>query len=83
MRNEAGDVLGQVMTRPIREPGEPIEFRVPLNDGSNLSFSSRGASAGPAKDRPGDAGSRARRVAVDPWHRGRGRGNGSTPSSAG
>ena len=36
VRNEAGDVLGQVMTRPIREPGQPTEFRVPMNDGSNL-----------------------------------------------
>jgi two-component system, OmpR family, sensor kinase len=36
VRNEAGDVMGQVMTRPIREPGQPVEFRVPMNDGSNL-----------------------------------------------
>ena len=36
VRNEAGDVLGQVMTRPIREPGQPTEFRVTMNDGSNL-----------------------------------------------
>jgi two-component system, OmpR family, sensor kinase len=36
VRNEAGEVLGQVMTRPIREPGQPTEFRVPMNDGSNL-----------------------------------------------
>ena len=36
VRNEAGDVLGQVMTRPIREPGQPTEFRVPMNDGSSL-----------------------------------------------
>jgi two-component system, OmpR family, sensor kinase len=36
VRNESGDILGQVMTRPIREPGQPIEFQVPMKDGSVL-----------------------------------------------
>jgi len=36
VRNEAGDLLGQVRTRPIREPGQGTEFRVPMNDGSTL-----------------------------------------------
>ena len=36
IRNEAGDVLGQVMTRPTRVPGEGDEFLVAMNDGRNL-----------------------------------------------
>ena len=36
VRNEAGEILGQVKTRPIREPGQGTEFRVAMNDGSNL-----------------------------------------------
>jgi two-component system, OmpR family, sensor kinase len=36
IRNEAGDVLGQAMTRPIREPGQPTEFQVTMKDGSVL-----------------------------------------------
>jgi signal transduction histidine kinase len=36
IRNVAGDVLGQVRTRPIREPGQPTEFQVTMNDGSVL-----------------------------------------------
>jgi two-component system, OmpR family, sensor kinase len=36
VRNADGDVLGQAMTRPIREPGQPTEFQVPMKDGSTL-----------------------------------------------
>ena len=36
IRNVDGDVLGQAMTRPIREPGQPTEYQVPMNDGSVL-----------------------------------------------
>ncbi|MDB5875117.1 MAG: putative histidine kinase, classic [Ramlibacter sp.] len=36
IRNEAGDVLGQVKTRPTREPGQGAEFQVAMNDGSTL-----------------------------------------------
>ena len=36
IRNEAGDVLGQVKTRPVRVPGQGIEFQVAMNDGSTL-----------------------------------------------
>jgi two-component system, OmpR family, sensor kinase len=36
IRNEAGDILGQTRTRPIREPGQPTEYQVTLNDGSVL-----------------------------------------------
>ncbi len=36
VRNEAGQILGQVKTRPVRIPGEGLEFQVTMNDGSNL-----------------------------------------------
>ena len=36
IRNEGGDVLGQVRTRPIREPGQGTEYQVAMNDGSTL-----------------------------------------------
>jgi two-component system OmpR family sensor kinase len=36
IRNEAGEILGQVMTRPVRVPGEGYEFQVAMNDGRNL-----------------------------------------------
>jgi two-component system, OmpR family, sensor kinase len=34
IRNLGGDVLGQVRTRPTREPGQGTEFQVTMNDGS-------------------------------------------------
>jgi two-component system, OmpR family, sensor kinase len=36
IRNEAGEILGQVKTRPVRIPGQGIEFQVGMNDGSTL-----------------------------------------------
>ncbi|HKB53575.1 MAG TPA: histidine kinase dimerization/phospho-acceptor domain-containing protein, partial [Ramlibacter sp.] len=36
IRSEAGDILGQVRTRPSRDPTQGIEFQVPMNDGSAL-----------------------------------------------
>nr|WP_231402798.1 ATP-binding protein [Caenimonas aquaedulcis] len=36
IRNEAGDVLGQVKTRPVRMPGQGVEFQVAMNDGRTL-----------------------------------------------
>ena len=33
IRNEAGDVLGQVKARPVRTPGIGLEFQVQMNDG--------------------------------------------------
>lgn len=36
IRNEAGDVLGQTKTRPIRIPGQGVEFEVGMKDGSTL-----------------------------------------------
>ncbi|MGY8904804.1 MAG: ATP-binding protein [Burkholderiales bacterium] len=34
--NDAGDVLGEAQVRPVRVPGEGIEFSVPMKDGSSL-----------------------------------------------
>ncbi|MFM9880539.1 MAG: ATP-binding protein [Burkholderiaceae bacterium] len=34
--NEAGEVLGQSLVRPVRIPGQGVEFTVPLKDGSAL-----------------------------------------------
>jgi len=36
VRNEAGDVVGQAPSRPVRVPGQGLEFNVTLNDGQNL-----------------------------------------------
>ncbi|MEO7390834.1 MAG: ATP-binding protein [Ramlibacter sp.] len=36
IRNEAGDVIGQVKSRPVRVPGQGLEFQVAMNDGSTL-----------------------------------------------
>ena len=36
IRNEAGDVLGQTRQRPVRVPGQGVEFQVVMNDGSTL-----------------------------------------------
>ena len=51
IRNEAGDVLGQDMTRPTRDPGQRTEFQVDMNDGSTLilQFPRRERRAGEAR----------------------------------
>jgi signal transduction histidine kinase len=36
VRNEAGDVLGRATARPVRIPGQGLEFRVVLEDGQAL-----------------------------------------------
>ena len=36
IRNAAGEVLGQVKTRPVRVPGQGVEFVVQMNDGQVL-----------------------------------------------
>ncbi|ROZ62941.1 HAMP domain-containing sensor histidine kinase [Ramlibacter sp. WS9] len=36
IRNEAGDVLGQDKTRPVRDPTRGLEFQVEMKDGSTL-----------------------------------------------
>jgi len=36
IRNEAGDVLGQDKTRPVRDPIRGLEFQVEMKDGSTL-----------------------------------------------
>ena len=69
VRNEDGDVLGQVMTRPIREPGQPTEFRVPMNDGSSLilQFPRRERRRRRRPARAALVGSRARRACCGSW----------------
>jgi two-component system OmpR family sensor kinase len=37
IRNEAGDVIGQSMVRPVRTPGQGVEFEVPMKDGKTVS----------------------------------------------
>ena len=36
IRNEAGEILGQTRQRPVRVPGQGVEFQVVMNDGSTL-----------------------------------------------
>jgi two-component system, OmpR family, sensor kinase len=36
IRNTDGEVLGQVKTRPVRVPGQGIEFQVAMKDGSTM-----------------------------------------------
>ena len=36
IRNQAGDILGQLRTRQAWVPGQGLEFEVPMADGSNL-----------------------------------------------
>jgi signal transduction histidine kinase len=36
IRNEAGEILGQALARPVRVPGQGVEFQVTMNDGSAL-----------------------------------------------
>jgi signal transduction histidine kinase len=50
IRNENGDVLGQTKQRPVRVPGQGVEFQVVMNDGSTLvvAFPPRGRPQGEA-----------------------------------
>ncbi|HEY8708930.1 MAG TPA: two-component sensor histidine kinase, partial [Burkholderiaceae bacterium] len=56
IRNEAGDVLGRAMQRPVRVPGMGVEFPVVMNDGSTLVVQipprSRRPGEGPPPPRP-------------------------------
>jgi two-component system, OmpR family, sensor kinase len=36
LRNEAGDIIGQTMSRPVRVPGQGVEFNVGMKDGSTV-----------------------------------------------
>lgn len=59
IRNEAGDILGQLRTRQAWVPGQGLEFEVPMADGSNLIVQL------PARQRrPGDGPTRRA------WYRG-------------
>jgi signal transduction histidine kinase len=54
IRNESDEILGQVRTRPVRVPGQGVEFEVAMKDGSTLvvqlPYRARAAGDGP---RPG------------------------------
>jgi signal transduction histidine kinase len=59
VRNEAGEIVGQVKSRPMRVPGQGLDIVVNMNDGSNLLLQFP-----PRPRRPGE-GPLAR-----PWFRG-------------
>jgi two-component system OmpR family sensor kinase len=61
IRNEAGDVLGQTRQRPVRVPGQGVEFQVVMNDGGTLVVQI------PPRPRPQGEGAPSR-----PWFRGQG-----------
>lgn len=54
IRNLSGDVLGQVRTRPTRDPEQGTEFQVAMNDGSSVvvQFPPRPRRPGEALSRP-------------------------------
>jgi two-component system, OmpR family, sensor kinase len=53
IRNEAGDILGQVKTRPLRIPGQGLEFQVEMNDGKTLVVQLPPRPRGPGEGPPG------------------------------
>ncbi len=59
VRNEAGLVVGQALARPVRVPGQGVEFQVAMNDGSSLFVQ-----IPPRPRRPGEP------PPVRPWIRG-------------
>ncbi len=61
IRNEEGDVLGQVKTRPVRVPGQGIEFQVAMKDGRTLFVQMPPRPRAPGEAPPGR-----------PWNRGPG-----------
>jgi two-component system OmpR family sensor kinase len=52
IRNDAGDVIGQSIVRPVRVPGQGLEFEVAMKDGSSLTVQLP-PRARPAGDPPG------------------------------
>jgi two-component system OmpR family sensor kinase len=65
IRNDAGDVLGQARTVPIRVPGQGVEFQVAMNNGSTVTVQ--------LPPRPRMAGEPPQPQRRGPW------GRGSTP----
>jgi len=59
IRNEAGEVLGQDRTRPVRIPGQGIEFQVAMNDGSTLVVQLPPRPRAPGEGPPGRSWARA------------------------
>jgi two-component system, OmpR family, sensor kinase len=53
IRNEAGDILGQVKTRPLRIPGQGLEFQVEMNDGKTIVVQLPPRPRGPGEGPPG------------------------------
>jgi two-component system, OmpR family, sensor kinase len=53
IRNETGDILGQVKTRPLRIPGQGLEFQVEMNDGKTIIVQLPPRPRGPGEGPPG------------------------------
>jgi two-component system, OmpR family, sensor kinase len=53
IRNEAGEVLGQVRQRPLRIPGQGLEFQVEMNDGKTMIVQLPPRPRGPGEGPPG------------------------------
>jgi two-component system, OmpR family, sensor kinase len=53
IRNETGDILGQVRTRPLRIPGQGLEFQVEMNDGKTIIVQLPPRPRGPGEGPPG------------------------------
>ena len=59
IRNEDGDILGEAAVRPVRTPGQGIEFQVPMKDGKTLFMQFPPRPRAPGEDvrrRPGGPG---------------------------
>jgi two-component system, OmpR family, sensor kinase len=56
IRNQAGDVLGQDKTRPVRDPIRGLEFQVEMKDGSTLVVQLPPRRRSPAEPPPGGRG---------------------------
>jgi two-component system, OmpR family, sensor kinase len=53
IRNDAGDILGQVRQRPLRIPGQGLEFQVEMNDGKTMIVQLPPRPRGPGEGPPG------------------------------
>ncbi|HSI54723.1 MAG: sensor histidine kinase [Ramlibacter sp.] len=56
IRNEAGDVIGQDKTRPVRDPIRGLEFQVEMKDGSTLVVQLPPRRRAPGEPPPGGRG---------------------------
>lgn len=53
IRNDAGEVIGQTAVRPVRVPGQGLEFDVTLNDGREISVQLPPRARSSGEGRPG------------------------------